>query len=80
MIPGAFYPTHHHPSPEIYFVVEGAAEWTVGNELLSPAPDSAIYTPPDTPHRIENEGADRLRWLYFWWAPGGDRTLFESRR
>ena len=75
--PGAAYPAHHHPSPEIYVVLSGEARWTVGESIFAAEPGSAIYTPPDTRHRIENTGTARLRWLYFWWAPGGDASVFE---
>ena len=74
---GAAYPAHHHPSPEIYMVLSGEARWTVGERSFAAEPGTAIYTPPDTTHRIENTGTTRLRWLYFWWAPGGDVSVFE---
>jgi len=75
--PGAAYPAHHHPSPEIYVILNGEAQWTVGERSFAAEPGTAIYTPPDTRHRIENTGTARLRWLYFWWAPGGDISVFE---
>jgi mannose-6-phosphate isomerase-like protein (cupin superfamily) len=74
---GAAYPAHHHPSPEIYVVLSGEARWTVGERSFAVEPGSAVYTPPDTTHRIVNTGATRLRWLYFWWAPNGDVSVFE---
>lgn len=74
---GASYPAHHHPSPEIYLVLSGEARWTVGERSFAVEPESAVYTPPDTTHRIANTGASRLRWLYFWWAPRGDVSVFE---
>lgn len=77
--PGAAYPTHHHPSPEIYVVLSGEARWTVGERAVDAAPGTAVYTPPDTMHRIENTGTTPLRWLYFWWAPGGDVSVFTER-
>jgi len=76
--PGAAYPAHHHPSPEIYVILNGEAQWTVGEKSFSAEPGTAVYTPPDTKHRIENTGKARLRWLYFWWAPRGDISVFES--
>ena len=76
--PGARYPAHHHPSPEIYVVLSGRARWIVGERSFAAEPGSAIYTPPNQTHRIENTGATPLRWLYFWWAPGGDISVFES--
>jgi quercetin dioxygenase-like cupin family protein len=78
--PGAAYPTHHHPSPEIYMVLGGEAQWSVGDRKIEAGPGTTIYTPPDTKHRIENTGSTRLRWLYFWWAPGGDPGVFDPSR
>ncbi len=75
--PGAAYPTHHHPSPEIYMVLSGEARWSVGDRRIDAIAGTTIYTPPDTTHRIENTGGTRLRWLYFWWAPNGDVSVFE---
>lgn len=69
--PGAAYPGHHHPSPEVYFVLSGEARWEVGDETLAATAGTLVLTPPDTRHRIENTSAERLRWLYLWWAPGG---------
>lgn len=77
--PGAAYPTHHHPSPEIYVVLSGRAQWTLGEKSFVANPGTAVYTPPDTKHRIENTGTTPLRWLYFWWAPGGDVSVFAER-
>lgn len=76
---GAAYPTHHHPSPEIYVVLSGRARWTVGERTFVAKAGSAVFTPPDTTHRIENAGTTALRWLYFWWAPGGDVSVFAER-
>lgn len=75
--PGAAYPTHHHPSPEIYVVVSGGARWSVEDRTIDAEAGTQIYTPPDSRHRIENTGETRLRWLYFWWAPNGDRSVFD---
>ena len=69
--PNAAYPGHHHPSAKIYVVLSGRARWTVGEQSFEATAGRVIHTPPDAYHRIENIGAERLRWLYFWWATGG---------
>lgn len=69
--PGGYYPSHFHPAPEIYFVLSGSAEWTIGEETFTATPGMAIYHAPNTPHRMVNKGAEPLKTVWFWWAPDG---------
>jgi quercetin dioxygenase-like cupin family protein len=73
--PGAIYPGHAHPAPEIYYVISGTTRWTVGDETFTAEPGTAIYTPPNTLHRMINTGGEVLRTVYFWWAPEGRREV-----
>ena len=77
LAPGATYPAHQHPAPEIYYVMSGTAEWTVGDETFVAEPGTAIYHPPGALHRMINTGDDVLRLVYFWWAPNGDRQVLK---
>ncbi len=63
---GATYPAHAHPAPEIYYVVSGTAEWTVGKEMFMAEAGTAIYHPPNILHRMVNTGKKKLRAVYFW--------------
>jgi quercetin dioxygenase-like cupin family protein len=72
---GAIYPRHFHPAPELYYVVRGTAEWTVGAETFRATPGTAIHAPPNALHQMVNVGSGTLELLYFWWAPGGDSTI-----
>ncbi len=74
---GAAYPTHFHPSPEVYVMLDGHARWTVDGRGIDAGPGTAIHTPPNATHRIENVGEGPLRWLYFCWAPNGDVSGFD---
>ena len=76
---GATYAAHRHPAPEIYYVLSGQAEWTLGDETFLATPGMAIYTPPNTLHRMVNKGNEKLRIAYFWWAPGGDTKVLSAR-
>lgn len=75
--PGAIYPFHKHPAPELYYVIRGTAQWTVGNDTFAVRPGTAIHTPPNTRHQVINTGSDTLQLLYVWWAPGGNRAVLD---
>jgi quercetin dioxygenase-like cupin family protein len=76
--PGATYPFHAHPAPELYYVMHGTARWTVGNETFVARPGTAVNTPPNTRHSMINIGPDTLELLYVWWAPGGNRSVLDT--
>lgn len=78
LAPKAIYPGHAHPAPEMYYVVAGKVQWTVGDETFVAEAGTAIYTPPNTMHRMVNLGDDVARTVYAWWAPGGDRSVLAS--
>jgi len=78
LAPGATYPAHKHPAPELYYVIGGKVRWTVGDETFEAGPGEAIYHAPNTLHRMVNIGAETLRMVYLWWAPGGDRSVLRA--
>ncbi len=75
LAPGAIYPGHLHPAPEMYYVLEGRIEWTVGDETFIAEPGTALYTAPSTVHRMVNLGDGIARAVWAWWAPGGDTSV-----
>jgi len=75
--PGAIYPFHAHPAPELYYVISGSAEWTVGTETFTARRGTAIHTPPNTRHQMINTGSEKLELLFVWWAPGGDPKVLD---
>ena len=74
---GGYYPLHSHPSPEIYFILSGTAEWTVDQETFTAIPGTAIYHASNVPHRMVNKGDEPLRTIWFWWAPDGSRDVLQ---
>jgi oxalate decarboxylase/phosphoglucose isomerase-like protein (cupin superfamily) len=65
---------HHHPhADEWYYVIEGTALFTVGDEVIRGGPGTALFLPAGVPHRIENDGGERLRFVW-----GFDRPEFED--
>ena len=77
--PGGYYPSHAHPAPEIYFILSGSAEWTVGDETFIAEPGMAIYHASNTPHRMVNRGAAPLHTIWFWWAPDGRAAVLAQQ-
>ena len=54
---------HSHPDPEIFYILEGKAEFTLGNEKTIAGPNSSLYCPPNILHGIRNAGTDSLKYL-----------------
>jgi quercetin dioxygenase-like cupin family protein len=75
---GAVYPFHFHPAPELYHVLSGTAEWTLGGETFVARPGTTIHTPPSVHHKMRNIGDDTLELMYIWWAPGGDAGVLNT--
>jgi mannose-6-phosphate isomerase-like protein (cupin superfamily) len=80
LAPGGYYPGHHHPAPEIYYVLSGEAKWTVGDQTFTAKPGEAIYHPALKMHRMVNMGKEPLRVLYVWWKPNGNKGAFDGYR
>ncbi len=54
---------HSHPGEEIFFVLKGQAEFTVGDEHQVVGPNTSLYCPPGVLHGIRNAGDSALRYL-----------------
>jgi quercetin dioxygenase-like cupin family protein len=67
--PGATYPAHNHPAREIYYVIEGEADWFVDDEKQHVIPGSIIMHRPYAVHGWTNTSKRKpfkviwIRWL-----------------
>ena len=77
--PGHTYPLHNHDAPEVYYVLEGEAKCTWGEDEFLVNPGTAIQTNPRTPHRIEVLGDQKFRAIAFWWSPGGNTGVLDCK-
>jgi len=80
LAPGrATTPHHHAVTEEIYYILEGRADMTIGDETRAVGPGDAIAIPPGERHTIRNTGADELVFLCTC-APGYEHsdTFLES--
>jgi quercetin dioxygenase-like cupin family protein len=50
--PGASIHEHEHPNEEIWYIIEGRLEFTIGNETRIAGPGEAALVPGHTRHRV----------------------------
>lgn len=78
--PGGRTTPHYHPqTEEIYYILEGQARMTIGDETAEVGPGDAIAIPPGAVHTITNDGDITLKFLCCC-APGyehSDTVLLE---
>lgn len=62
--PGGRTTPHYHPqTEEIYYILEGTARMTIGEETCEVGPGDAIAIPPGAVHTITNPGDITLKFL-----------------
>ena len=62
--PGSCTELHrHHVTEEIYHILAGLGRMQLGDQYLELSPGDSVVIPPGTPHCIENNGAEELRFL-----------------
>jgi quercetin dioxygenase-like cupin family protein len=69
--PGFKVPPHFHKEhAEVFYVISGQVEWTVGGETHLMGPGALVYIPPDTVHTVKVVGDKDYHGLMFY-EPGG---------
>ena len=76
--PGAIYPEHKHPTPELYYFISGSAKWNVDGEEFVATPGSAVYMKPFAVHSMEVISDDRAVVVWADWAPNCDRSTLHG--
>ncbi|MEX0689146.1 MAG: cupin domain-containing protein [Pirellulales bacterium] len=56
-------PHHHDVTEEIYYILSGTADMTLGDETRPVGPGDAIAIPPGVRHTIRNTGSGELVFL-----------------
>jgi len=75
--PGYETPLHiHHREDEGFWMLDGSATFTVGEEIVEAGPGAYLFGPKDIPHKWR-AGADGARLLYLF-APGGFEELIRA--
>ena len=74
---GAEVPEHKHAEEEILFVYAGTGRITVAGVAHEVGPETAVFVPGDTYHRIQNTGPHELR-MTFTLSPPGYEEFFRN--
>ncbi len=62
--PGASLLLHHHAPQEVYYVLEGEGQTEIGGAVTAIGPGTALFIPPNAPHRTVNTGTVPLRFVW----------------
>jgi mannose-6-phosphate isomerase-like protein (cupin superfamily) len=54
---------HHHQPEQMYYILQGRGQMTVGDETQPVGPGDCIFIPTDTPHGLVNDGGTELKYL-----------------
>ena len=76
--PGAIYPAHRHPSPELYYFMSGSARWNVDGEEFIATPGSAVYMKPNSVHSLEIISEEKAVVVWADWSPNGDMEAMQG--
>ena len=76
--PGEGPPDHvHFKQEEMFFIVEGTYEMTVGGDTTTVGPGTIVFIPLNTVHRFKNIG-DTTGCMLDWSLPGGQDHYFKA--
>jgi len=76
--PGEGPPDHvHFSQEEMFFIVEGIYELTVGGETSTAGPGTVVFIPHNVVHRFRNVG-DATACMLDWSLPGGQDHYFRA--
>ena len=76
--PGEGPPDHvHFSQEELFFIVEGTYELTIGGENSTVGPGTIVFIPRNVVHRFRNVG-DATACMLDWSLPGGQDHYFKA--
>ena len=76
--PGEGPPDHvHFSQEEVFFILEGSYELTVGDQTATAGPGTIVFIPRNVVHRFKN-GGDTTACMLDWSLPGGQDHYFKA--
>jgi mannose-6-phosphate isomerase-like protein (cupin superfamily) len=78
MAPGSGPRLHRHAYSETFLLQEGRARFVLGDESIEAAAGDVVVAPPETPHRFEAIGSERLRMVTVHASPRMETVWLED--
>ena len=79
--PGFSVPPHFHKEhAEVFYVIDGQVEWTVGGETHLMGPGALVYIPPDTVHSVKVVGNKDYHGLMLYEPGGYERNIYREQQ
>lgn len=73
-------PHFHKEHAEVFYVIDGQVEWTVGGETHLMGPGSMVYIPPDTVHSVKVVGDKDYHGLMIYQPGGYERNIISEQQ
>ena len=79
LAPGMAVPRHTHTrEDEVYFVLEGELEVTVGDKIFVLGPGETLLAPRDIPHKLRNSGNTTNHYLLVFSPSGFEKFIMAT--
>jgi quercetin dioxygenase-like cupin family protein len=79
LAPGMAVPRHTHTrEDEVYFVLEGELEVTVGDKIFVLGPGDTLLAPRDIPHKLRNSGNTTNHYLLVFSPSGFEKFIMAT--
>ncbi len=69
----ANHPPHKHSGDEIFYVLEGTAQFFLNGKTTTGGPNTSFYCPDNSEHGISNAGKTELKYLVIRKYPKGEK-------
>ncbi|WP_144379402.1 quercetin 2,3-dioxygenase [Mesorhizobium amorphae] len=77
--PGSGPPLHvHADAAEVFYVLSGELDITVGDKSYRAGPGDTVYVPPNVPHQFRNNGLHTARQLLMYTPAGFEKFFLEA--
>ena len=69
----ATHPPHRHAGDEIFYILEGTAQFYLNGKTTTSGPNTSFYCPENSEHGISNAGKTELKYLVIRKYPKGEK-------
>jgi len=72
---GAVGSAHTHEGEHCWYILSGTATMFIGDQTFKIGPNMAVFTPPETLHKMEVDEGEDLTYVVIYAPPGPEQKL-----